>query len=711
MVLRGIVLVAVLGSGLFINKMSDSSLDDLTREQVIVKGITTFVDYLHYSPHEMNDEFSNEVYENYMSSLDSRKQFFLQSEVDQLKKHRNSIDEEVKESKLDFFDESYELYVQAFERTKGYYEEILKEPFDLSVDEVVEMDADKMNFASSEEELKDYWRKLLKYETVNRVLDKKNARLKGDEELTLEELEKEAREGTKRMYDRWFDNQDDLRKADFFDQYMNAVTGANDPHSNYFSPKKKEDFEIDMSGKLEGIGARLTKDGEFTKVVSVVPGGPAWKGKELEENDLIAKVAQGEEEPVDVRGWRTDDVVQLIRGEAGTKVRLVVKKPDGVMKEIAIIRDEVEIGQSFAKSFLIEDNKLDKKIGYVKLPRFYFEFDGDRRSSKDMAEELEKLKKQNVEGIILDLRYNPGGSLSDVVDISGLFIGEGPVVQVKSRDDDPHIWKDKDEKVRYDGPLVILVNQFSASASEILAAAMQDYGRAVIVGSNSTFGKGTVQRFFHLDQAFRGNSPYDDLGDVKLTIQKYYRINGGSVQLKGVVPDIILPDAYSYMEMGEKEYENPLDWTKIDPLEYDQKVFKVDNMEEIKVLSRKRVEQSEVFGLVDENAMRMKNMRDESNYPLQLEAFEKMEDKRKKESEKYKDIFPVNEELDVANLPEDMDKIQIDSSIISSNKSEIINIKKDIYINEALNIVNDLIETHSLTSVAGERDAINLKEN
>ncbi|HLU93108.1 MAG TPA: carboxy terminal-processing peptidase, partial [Membranihabitans sp.] len=422
-------------------------------------------------------------------------------------------------------------------------------------------------------------------------------------------------------------------------------------------------------------------------------GGPAWKGKQLEAKDLIARVAQGDEEPVDVRGWRTDDVVQLIRGEAGTTVRLFVKKPDDTIEEIAIVRDEVEIGQSFVKSYLIEDEEIDKRIGYIKLPRFYFEFDGDKRSSTDMAVELEKMKKANVEGVILDLRFNPGGSLSDVVDISGLFVKDGPIVQVKAREDDPYIWKDKDKDVKYEGPLVILVNHFSASASEILAAAMQDYNRAVIVGSTSTFGKGTVQRFFQLDQAFRGNNPYDNLGDVKLTIQKYYRIDGGSVQLKGVVPDIILPDTYMYMEMGEKEYDNPLEWTKIEPLEYKQDVFNITNMETIQSNSKKRIENNPVFSRIEQYAKYLQDIRNESITPLDLEELKLLEKNRKERSDKFENLDQVNEQLKVRNFQEDLKDIQIDSTLIAGNQEEMDNIQKDVYINEALWIINDLIDS------------------
>lgn len=694
MIIRGLVLIVLVLGGFIYNKVDDEKLDELTREQVIIKGISTFVNYVHFSPHELDDKYSEEVFKSYMESLDGRKQFFTQEEVDDLRNNLDQLDDQIRTFDLSFFKESYELYKTAFKRAQDLYPILLENSFDYDVNETLQRDPEKLDFASDTVALRDYWRKLLKYETVSRIIDKQNARMEGDAELTFSEIEKEAREGTKEMYDRYFNRMKDfLREEDLFDQYMNAITMANDPHSNYFSPKKKEDFEIDMSGKLEGIGARLVKDGEYTKVVSVVPGGPAWKGKELEAKDLIAKVAQDEEEPVDVRGWRTDDVVQLIRGESGTTVRLYVKKPDGTMEEISIVRDEVEIGQSFVKSFIIDDEQIDKKIGYIKLPRFYFEFDGDKRSSTDMAAELEKMKDESVDGVILDLRFNPGGSLSDVVDISGLFIEKGPIVQVKARKDDPYIWKDKDKEVHYGGPLVILVNHFSASASEILAAAMQDYGRAVIVGSTSTFGKGTVQRFFQLDQAFRGNNPYDNLGDVKLTIQKYYRINGGSVQLKGVIPDIILPDTYMYMEMGEKEYDNPLEWTKIDPLEYDQDVFRITNFEDIKKNSAERVENNPVFSRIEKYARYLKDIRDESMTPLDLEELKQLEEKRKSRSDKYEELDHVNDHLSVSNYSKDIEKIQIDSTLIASNQQDMDNIQKDVYITEALWVINDLIES------------------
>ena len=308
-------------------------------------------------------------------------------------------------------------------------------------------------------------------------------------------------------------------------------------HTGYFEPIDRENFNIGMSGKLKGIGARLTTDGDFTKISEIIVGGPAWKKGELEKDDLITKVAQDvDDEPVDLTGMVLDDVVQLIRGEPGTTVYLWVKKADGSVEEISIVRDVVVIDESYAKSLILESEDENENVGYIRLPRFYGDYqnrDG-RQCSDDIRKEIEKLQDENVKGIILDLRNNGGGYLSEVVKMSGLFIEEGPVVQVKNRGRKPHVLNDEDSRVQYDGAVVVMVNQFSASASEILAAALQDYGRAVIVGTaTSTHGKGTVQRFWDLDNAIQGHTEIKPLGSIKLTIQNYYRVNGGFCSVEG----------------------------------------------------------------------------------------------------------------------------------------------------------------------------------
>lgn len=423
----------------------------------------------------------------------------------------------------------------------------------------------KKPFAKDDATLKDYWRQSMKWETMTRLAEKLEKKEKGEENFkdkTYEELEAEARKDVLKVYDDWYVRLEKRKRNDYLSMYLNTFTNIFDPHTEYYEPIDKQNFDIGMSGRLEGIGARLQTDGDLTKVSEIIVGGPAWKEGKLEENDKIVKVAQGDDpEWTDITGMVINDVVQLIRGKPGTKVRLSVKKADGSTKEIVIIRDVVIIEEGFAKSLLIETEEKET-IGYLRLPKFYADFNNSngRRCADDVAVELEKLKQAGVQGIILDLRSNGGGSLRDVVKMSGFFVEEGPIVQVKSRTRKAEVLSDDDPGVQYSGPLIVMVNQFSASASEILAAALQDYGRAVIVGTGtSTFGKGTVQRFFDLDAVIRGNPEVKPLGEIKLTVQKFFRVNGGSTQLRGVTPDIVLPDNWLYLETGEKEEDFPME--------------------------------------------------------------------------------------------------------------------------------------------------------
>jgi carboxyl-terminal processing protease len=476
--------------------------------------------------------------------------------------------------------------------------------------------------------------------------------------------------------------------------YVNSITNVFDPHSDYFNAKEKEDFDINMSGRLEGIGARLQMDDDYTKVVMIIPGGPAWKQKELEVDDKIFKVQQeNESEPVDVTGWLVDEVVQLIRGPKGTKVTLTVKKSDGSVKEITIVRDEVILDEGFAKSAILELDDEIGNVGYIQLPKFYADFENpDGRSCyEDVAKEVKKLMESDVKGIILDLRNNSGGSLNDVVQMSGLFIEDGPIVQVKSRNAEAKALLDKDENVLYKGPLVVMVNTQSASASEILAAAMQDYGRAVIVGSHSTFGKGTVQRFIDLDQVVTGNEELKPLGELKLTLQKFYRVNGGSTQLKGVIPDINLPDNQQFIDSGEKDLDYPMEWTEINPVPHDQDVTKLNNLDIIKKNSENRIKASPQFSKVIANAMRIKEYRDETIVPLQLDQYRSQNEAREVESEEFKKAFGKIDGLKPQNLVMDLPAIQSDSSKLGRNQAWFDSMEKDIYLEETMHIMKDLV--------------------
>lgn len=673
--------------------------DNGDKEKLILQAVLELMTKYHFQEIALDDKFSRRLFDTYLDRLDGMKRFLTIGDLDLLDDYQDSLDDGLREIDLKFFDLSYDRINKAVEKTRKWYPEILSEPFDFSIKDSIETDGEKRSWAKNDEELKAFWHDYLKYETLTRLAEK----IQTQEELkeqpeggikTVAELEAEARDDVKEVFDDWYDRLDKVRRSDRFEMYLNSVTNIFDPHSDYFNPKEKEDFDINMSGRLEGIGARLQMDGDYTKVVLIIPGGPAWKQKELEVDDKIFKVQQqNETEPVDVTGWLVDEVVGLIRGPKGTKVTLTVRKTDGSVREIMIVRDEVILDEGFAKSAILELDGEVGNVGYITLPKFYADFENpDGRSCyEDVAMEVEKLMKSNVKGIILDLRNNSGGSLNDVVQMSGLFIEDGPIVQVKGRDKAPVILRDKDERVVYTGPLIVMVNTQSASASEILAAALQDYGRAVIVGSQSTFGKGTVQRFFDLDKAVTGYDDLKPLGDIKLTLQKFYRINGGSTQLKGVVPDINLPDNHQYITAGEKELNYPMEWTEINPVEYDQDIVKLTNIDGIKRKSENRIKASSQFEKVIANALRIKETRDETVVPLQLDEFRALDRDREQESEAFKKAFVPIEKLKPHNLAFDLPAIEADSSKLGRNQAWMESLGKDIYIEETLHIMKDLM--------------------
>ena len=677
--------------------------DDREKEEMVLHAVMNYLKVLHFEPKTIDDDFSELVYDSYLEALDSGKRFLLQSEIDQLAVYKLELDDQIHIRTFEFFDLSVQLIDAGFDRAKGIYKEVVNQPFDFSKSEFIEFDEEKKSFAKDELELRDLWRKYLKYEVLTNLNQKLEEQEENDDpEKVVKsqlDLEKECREEVKETFDDWFKRLDKLRRSDRFESYINAITNIYDPHSVYLTPKKKQDFDIRMGGKLEGIGARLSIDGDFTKVVSIVPGGPAYKEGQLEVDDIIMTVTQEEGEPLDLTGMRIDDVVQHIRGDKGTIVLLKVKKAtDNSIIDIAIERDEVIIDEGFARSLLLHSEDSDKKYGYIKLPKFYSSFEGKNGNScsSDVKKELEKLKENNISGVILDLRNNGGGSLRDVISMTGLFIEDGPIVQVKPREKKATVYKDTDDGVVYDGPLVVMVNNYSASASEILAAALQDYGRAVIVGSNSTFGKGTVQRFFNLDDAFKNKSDdFQELGQIKVTMQKFYRVNGGSTQLKGVTPDIILPDSYHLLDIGERDYDYAMDWSVIDPVEFDQDVFAFDNLFDIKNASAERIAKNPEFALIMENAERLKKNRDQSTYPLSLEEYKGFLDQREKEAEPFKKIMDEDiEELIVENLAVDKSYISSDESRIARNDDWKKKVKKDIYLEEVLQIIGEINPTN-----------------
>lgn len=684
-----VVLLSISAGVLAFNKLGHND-DPPGRYEVIMNLVGQMLKEGHYQPKQIDDKFSTEVFNKYLRSLDTEKKFFLKSDVTKLAPLSTHIDDELKGAPIDCFRSINTLIKQRVAEAATIYPEILSKPFDFTVNEDVTLDPDKMDFPADENARKEAWRKVLKYRTLEKLTDLQELRDKEKNKDSIKtdvQLEAEARVKVKQLYDRYFERLKNRQNDnDRFNLYVNAITTTMDPHTDYFPPDEKRAFEEQMAGKFFGIGAQLKEEGDKIKVVSIVTGSPSWKQGKLKANDIIQKVAQGNSEPVDITGYPVEDAVKIIRGKKGTPVKLTVKSVDGTVKDITIIRDEIITEETFAKSAIINGQH---KIGYIYLPEFYADFN-DRngaRSAEDVAKEVAKLKAENVEGIILDLRFNGGGSLQDVVQMAGLFIPEGPVVQVRSRGGDAVVLRDRDKNVQYDGPLAIMVNEYSASASEIMAAAMQDYKRAVIIGSTQTFGKGTVQRLFNLDDFY----PVKDggsLGALKLTQQKFYRADGGSTQLKGVASDIVLPDPY--YEVAERKDSDALAWDEI-PRAAFTPWYNPVNTESLKKNSEKRMATSPAFKLLNENLSALKKLEKQETYSLNLQTYKTEQKTNTAALKKYDAVNDKVKELNIVNIKSDMEKLGNDSSKIARNKDWIKIRTKDIYLDEAVNVMNDLI--------------------
>lgn len=692
-----LVLVAICATIFAFNK-PDEDPDYPNREALLVDVVLQSLQYNHYKPTKMDDALSERIYDIYLKRIDNGKRFFLQEDIEQFEKSRKKLDDYALDKDFSFFDQIHSIRDKRIAQTQKMYQEILDQPFDFTKEEVLETDDSKIKFAKTEEELRERWRKMLKYRVLLDIQVKlkrqEKAQEKKDENVeikSLEELEVAARKKVREQFDRWAKDIDKEDRDDKIAAYINTIANVLEPHTGYFPPLEKENFDIRISGKLEGIGAQLRQEDGYIKVVRIVPGSASWRQGELSVNDLIIKVGQGEEEPVDVVDMKMDDVLPMIRGEKGTEVRLTVKKTDGTLAIIPIIRDVVVLEESYAKSAIIEHKKIKKRVGLIDLRSFYADFKDPRgrRCSRDVKREVQKLVAEGVDGIVIDLRFNGGGSLGDVVDMSGLFIENGPIVQVKGRDSRPRSLEDIDPSVLYDGPLVIMVNSFSASASEIMAAALQDYGRAIIVGTApSTFGKGTVQRFFALDPVVpQRYKDLGELGSMKITIQKFFRINGGSTQLKGVTPDIILPGRYSYGKIGEKEEDFPMAWSEIEPVYYKKSTIK--KLDKIKKKSAKRVANNEAFAMIDQQAQWLQSLQEDTDVPLNLDAYREEQEEYNALSKQYENTDQEIESLNIEHLAADAATIEADTLKAESlNKWHKV-LKKDPCIEEVVQIIAD----------------------
>ncbi|TDW97346.1 carboxyl-terminal processing protease [Dinghuibacter silviterrae] len=716
------IILVLLGVASVLYALKVKSFDNpASKYERILQTVGAFLEEGHYSPQRVDDAFSEKVFDKFITTLDGDKGYFLKKDVDSLKGlYGDRIDDEMHGAPLKSFYGISTVYSRDLDHASQLFKQILAQPFDFSVKEDVDMNYDKMSFASSDADLYDRWRKRLKYLVLERYVDlteardkEKEARDKGKSKDTTTlktdvQLEAQARLAIYKIMDRNFTRLKTQETEDAqFDGMVNCITNTMDPHTDFFPPVERRSFNELMSGHFYGIGASLEEDDAGNiKIATLVAGSPAWKSGQIAAGDIILKVAQGNDSAQDLTGYAREDAVKIIRGSKGSVVKLTIKKADGSTKVVALIRDEILVEDTFARSATINDN--GRKLGYIYLPVFYADFDhrDGARCSVDVAKEVEKLKEEKVDGIIIDLRGNGGGSLMDVVNMVGLFVKSGPVVQVRGRGDaQPSVMRDNDQGVLYSGPLAVLVNSNSASASEIFAAAIQDYHRGLIIGSD-TYGKGTVQREIELDPRITGNWPKDsvaDLGSIKLTLQKFYRISGGSTQLKGVTPDVAIPDQMEYLKDRERDNPDALKWDEISKAEYEPWRPGYDPVL-IRKESEERVDRNPSFQTISKDARWLADQ-DDKRYPLEMTAY-------KDEKTQMQKIYQELEKVQKLPSPLDMTLMPMPSSIggaqdTTSGKGAILagrnqmflnSFKNDLELGESVHIVGDMIKQGNLAS-------------
>ena len=698
------VLIVLICGGLFVTYgvmgRSDKKDDNpKTKYEKILQNVGIVLEQGHYSPKKIDDKFSKEVLGKYEDALDPDKYIFYQKDVDDFKKYENKIDDEIHGAPLESYYTISKVYLGRLDEVSKMYKEILSKPFDFSKEETLQLDGDKRTFPTTEAERFDYGRKRLKYLVLGRFVDLQDERAK---QKNIKDsiykadttLEREARDIVSRQMGRYFRTLKNHNTADdMFSDFVNAITGSMDPHTTYFAPVDKRSFDELLSGTFFGIGAQLKEDDGKIKIASLITGGPAWKSGDIQPEDEIIKVAQGNDAPTDVTGYAVTDAVKLIRGEQkGSTVKLTLKKADGTLKVVPILRDKISLDDTFAKSAIV--NEGTHKIGYIYLPEFYANFDDPsaRRSATDVAKEVEKLKAANVDGIVIDLRGNGGGSLNDVVDMAGLFIKDGPICQVKGRDEKANILYDRDKDVLYTGPLAVMVDELSASASEIFAAAIQDYHRGIILGSTSTYGKGTVQRSVSLDPQAENalfSRPAEGLGDIKLTFRKFYRISGGATQLRGVVPDIVIPDRLENAKFREKDNPDALNWDEIPKANYT--VWNPGySFNSVISQTNSDLSQSAMFQGIRSDVNLLDKYNDQET-PLNITKYRDRLDEIKAASKKLDDLSKLTMDLPVTNLPADSLSLASDKDKLAKNKQFLKHVSDDIYIDEAVKVVGKMI--------------------
>jgi carboxyl-terminal processing protease len=701
---KGLLLagITLFGAAFFAFKVSSTNEElQPSQRQKLLATVGVLLASQHYSPKAIDDAFSKKLFTAYLKALDPEKTLFLQSDIAGFKKFENSLDDEISGSPIAFVPAVSEVYTKRLNEIILLYKDILKMPFDFNAKDSVLLENEKQEFASTAAVRKERWRKQLSYAVLERYADYLDQREKNKgkkdyvpkPDSTLERMSREqVLKATNKRFDRVQKTYNDDQR---FTTYINAITGLMDPHTDYFPPIEKRAFDEGMSGRFFGIGAQLGEDENGIKIANVQPGGAAWKSREIDANDVILKVAQGNAEPVDVAGYATEDAVKIIRGNKGTEVRLTIKKTNGTVKVVSLIREEIVLDETFARSAIVTEGT--DKIGYIYLPEFYadYERENGNRCSEDIAKEIVKFKAENVKGIVIDLRNNGGGSLYEVIQMVGLFINQGPVVQVRDREGKSTVLSDRESGTLYDGPLAVMVNEFSASASEIFAAAIQDYKRGVIIGSTSTYGKGTVQRSVPFGNPIDQFSGRTDMGAVKLTFQMFYRVNGASTQLRGVESDIVLPDSYEYLKLREKDNESALPFHKIATAPYF--LWSQSGVYESAIASEKeRIQKDANFNTLKNNLSWIASS-SEGYAPLNLANYQSLQVKIKKVVEQNNALLKPAKDLTINPVAVDNDKFynNPDKNKGERYKAWLNALKSDMPISETVKVMNKMIAAKS----------------
>ena len=659
------------------------------KNKLLIQMINALLKQGHYNHKIIDDAFGGQVYEDFIDKLDPNKYYFTSKEIEQFAFYKNKIDEQLIAGQDKFFKLVMAYYQTQVKNVQRYYRNYLSKPIDFEKKDSIA--SQWKNFPKDTLQLKKRWHKILRSQVMGHIkfLQKREQNKKNEDikfQLSsFDTLEKSARKKVLERFDERYKVLAKRTQEEWFTDFLNSITTVFDPHTAYFSPAAKNTFDTHISGKLEGIGATLQEKGDYIKVVNLIVGGPAWKQGDLKANHLIIKVQQEGKDPVDIMGMSINNVIKLIKGKKGTKVILTVQKLDKTYLEITITRDVVELEEAFLKSSIVTAPN-GKRYGYIYLPQFYINFKqrNSRSATSDMEKVLAGFNEEKVVGILLDLRRNGGGSLDTAIDIGGFFIKKGAIVQVRYKNQ-VQTYKDRDPKIRWKKPLVIMVDVGSASASEILAAAMQDYGRAVIIGTQ-TFGKGTVQNILDLNRYARYPQP---LGALKLTIQKFYRVNGGSTQIKGVTPDIKYPDLYKYQKVRERDKKNVLAWDSIPAVLEEGNSF-YSNFKTVVATAQKRIDNEVRFQRIKSYAKAIKDTDSITYYPLTLAESKIADEKVRKKMSKYENLSKHKSTLKFS--PTHLDKRNFVKDTLDKQRKMnwLKSLPKDMYITEGVSVLSQL---------------------